>query len=94
VIASRNERRGNEAVKALAAEGDVRWRAADLADGKSVARLLDAVVKLHGRLDYAFNSGGGGRGAPVGKMTKDTWRRTIDGFLTSVFLCMRCEIRH
>ncbi len=93
VIASRNERRGNEAVKALAAEGDVQWRAADVADGKSVARLVDGVIRLHDRLDYAFNNGGsGGRGAPVGKMTEDAWRRTIDGFLTSVFLCMRCEI--
>ena len=35
--------------------GDVRWQAADTADGKAVARLLDAVMTLHGRLDFAFN---------------------------------------
>lgn len=93
VIASRNERRGKEALAALDGEGDVQWRAADVADGKAVAKLVDGVIKLHGRLDYAFNNGGsGGRGAPVGKMSEDAWRRTIDGFLTSVFLCMRFEI--
>jgi NAD(P)-dependent dehydrogenase (short-subunit alcohol dehydrogenase family) len=93
VIASRNEWRGKEAAKALAADGDVQWRVADVADGKSAAKLVDGVVRLHGRVDYAFNNGGsGGRGAPVGKMSEDAWRRTLDGYLTSVFLCMRAEI--
>src|SRR5215475_246619 len=67
VIASRNARRGREAAQALAA------------DGKSVAGLVDAVARAHGRLDFAFNNGGsGGRPAPVGKMTEEAWRRTID----------------
>jgi NAD(P)-dependent dehydrogenase (short-subunit alcohol dehydrogenase family) len=93
VIASRNERRGKESLKAIDGAGDVQWLAADVADGKSVAKLVAGVVKLHGRLDYAFNNGGSGaNGAPVGKMSEDAWRRTIDGFLTSVFLCMRAQI--
>lgn len=93
VIASRDERRAQAALKALAADGDVEWRAADVTDGTSVARLLDGVVRSHGRLDYAFNNGGsGGRSAPVAKMSEDAWRKTIDGFLTSVFLCMNAEI--
>jgi NAD(P)-dependent dehydrogenase (short-subunit alcohol dehydrogenase family) len=93
VIASRNEPRGKEAAKALAADGDVQWQAADVADGKSVGRLVDGVVRTHGRLDYAFNNGGsGGRIAPIGKMTEDAWRQTIDGYLTSAFLCMSAEI--
>jgi NAD(P)-dependent dehydrogenase (short-subunit alcohol dehydrogenase family) len=94
VIASRNARRGQEAAKALAADGDVQWHAADVADGKSVAALVAAVVKLHGRLNFAFNNGGsGGRGAPVAKMTEEAWRRTIDGYLTSAFLCMSAELK-
>jgi NAD(P)-dependent dehydrogenase (short-subunit alcohol dehydrogenase family) len=94
VIASRNARRGQEAAKALAADGDVQWKEADVADGKSVAALVAAVVKLHGRLDLAFNNGGsGGRGAPVAKMTEEAWRRTIDGYLTSAFLCMSAELK-
>ncbi len=93
VIASRGESAAKSALKALAAEGDVQWRPVDAADGKSVARLIDAVVKLHGTLDYAFNNGGsGGRPAPVASMPEAAWRKTIDGYLTSVFLCMNAEI--
>jgi NAD(P)-dependent dehydrogenase (short-subunit alcohol dehydrogenase family) len=93
VIASRNERRGREAAKSLAVDSDVQWRAADVTDGKSVALLIDGIISLHGRLDYAFNNGGsGGRAAPIGKMTEEAWRRTIDGFLTSAFLCMSAEV--
>lgn len=93
VIASRTEHRGKAAEKALAKHGDVRWHGADTADGKSVARLIAAVTDRHGRLDYAFNNGGsGGRGAPVGKMTEEAWRKTIDGYLTSTFLCMTAEL--
>ena len=93
VIASRNGGRANTALKSLAADGDVQWHAADVTDGKSVAKLIGAVLGRHGRLDYAFNNGGsGGRGAPVGKMTEDAWRKSIDGYLTSAFLCMNAEI--
>ena len=93
VIASRSEGTARSALKKLAAEGDVQWLPVDVADGKSVARLIDAVVKLHGTLDYAFNNGGsGGRPAPVAAMPEAAWRKTIDGYLTSVFLCMNAEI--
>jgi NAD(P)-dependent dehydrogenase (short-subunit alcohol dehydrogenase family) len=65
----------------------------DVTDGKSVARLIEGVVSAHGRLDYAFNNGGsGGASAPVTKMSEAAWRKTIDGYPTSVFLCMSAEI--
>lgn len=93
VIASRTAQRGKASEKTLAKDGDVVWREADTADGKSVGRLIDGIVKSHGGLDYAFNNGGsGGRGAPVGKMSEEAWRKTIDGYLTSTFLCMTAEI--
>jgi NAD(P)-dependent dehydrogenase (short-subunit alcohol dehydrogenase family) len=93
VIASRREAAAKTALKELSAAGDVTWQAADTADGKSVARLIEAVKRRHGRLDYAFNNGGsGGRPAPVASMSEEAWRKTIDGYLTSVFLCMNAEI--
>ncbi len=93
VIASRKEATAKAALKDLAKHGSVAWRAADTADGKAVTRLIEAVMKLHGRLDYAFNNGGSGaRGLPIGKMSEDAWRRTIDGYLTSTFLCMGAEL--
>ena len=93
VIASRRETTAKNALKQLSADGDVQWHPADVADGKSVARLIEAVMAMHGRLDYAFNNGGsGGRLAPVASMSEEAWRKTIDGYLTSVFLCMNAEI--
>ena len=93
VIASRREASAKTALKHLTTLSDVQWRFLDAADGKSVARLMEAVVSMHGRLDYAFNNGGsGGRLAPVSRMPEDVWRKTIDGYLTSVFLCMNAEI--
>ena len=39
---------------------------------KSVARLIEAIMDVHGRLDYAFNNGGSGvRFARVASMPGD-----------------------
>jgi NAD(P)-dependent dehydrogenase (short-subunit alcohol dehydrogenase family) len=93
VIASRREGTARAALKQLSAAGDVRWHPVDVAEGDSVARLVEAVVDIHGRLDIAFNNGGsGGDRAPVARMPEAAWRKTIDGYLTSVFLCMSAEI--
>lgn len=86
VIASRSEAKAKTALKNLSEVGDVRWVAADVTQNKSVARLIDAVLDTHGRLDYAFNNGAsGGASVPVAKMTEAAWRKTIDAYLTSVF---------
>jgi len=93
VIASRGEAAAKTALKVLTKAGDAQWLPVDVADGKSVARLIDRIVSAYGHLDYAFNNGGsGGRMAPVAKMSEGVWRTTIDGYLTSVFLCMNAEI--
>jgi NAD(P)-dependent dehydrogenase (short-subunit alcohol dehydrogenase family) len=93
VIASRRQSAAKSALKSLTKIGDVRWVSVDVANGKSVAHLIDNVTSAHGRLDYAFNNAGsGGSSAPVAKMSEAAWRKTIDGYLTSVFLCMNGEI--
>jgi NAD(P)-dependent dehydrogenase (short-subunit alcohol dehydrogenase family) len=93
VISSRGEPAAKAALKSLAKEGDASWQSVDVTDGKSVTRLMNNILNIHGRLDYAFNNGGsGGRGAPIGVMKEEAWRKTIDGYLTSVFLCMSAEI--
>jgi NAD(P)-dependent dehydrogenase (short-subunit alcohol dehydrogenase family) len=93
VIASRNRQHGEEAARTLRADGHVTWLAADVADGSSVEKLIKEVMRQHGRLDYAFNNGGSGSGGkPVGKMSEESWRKTIDGYLTSTFLCMNAEL--
>ncbi|MBB3916832.1 SDR family oxidoreductase [Rhizobium fabae] len=91
VIASREEKRASAALKSI--QGQASWIACDVSDGKRVEKLIAATLDRHGKLDYAFNNGGsGGAGRPVGKMSEEAWRKTIDGFLTSAFLCMRHQI--
>jgi len=95
VLASRDEKRAQEALKSFEEATTVSWIASDSADGKSVARLVETLLERHGRLDYAFNNGGsiGGEDiAPIAEMSEESWRRTIDGYLTSVFLCMRHQL--
>ncbi|NKJ08970.1 SDR family oxidoreductase [Rhizobium sp. SG741] len=91
VIASRNEKRSKAALASM--QGQASWVACDVSDGQQVEKMVASILQRHGRLDYAFNNGGsGGGGGPVGKMSEDAWRKTIDGYLTSAFLCMRHQI--
>ncbi|CAN5593481.1 SDR family oxidoreductase [soil metagenome] len=95
VLTSRNEQRAQEALKIFADGTWVSWIGCDTSDGKSVARLIDTIHDRYGRLDYAFNNGGsiGNEDiALLGDMSEESWRRTIDGYLTSVFLCLRHEL--
>lgn len=95
IVASRDEKRAQEALRTFAAGTKASWIGCDASDGKSVEALLAGILKQHGRLDYAFNNGGsiGGEDiALIGDMSEESWRRTIDGYLTSVFLCMRHQI--
>ena len=95
VVTSRNETRAQEALKTFPKDAAVSWIGGDMSDGGSVERLLAAIRDRHGRLDYAVNNGGaiGGEDiALIGDMSEESWRRTIDGYLTSVFLCLRHEL--
>ena len=95
VVASRDEKRAQEALKTFPAGVKVSWVGCDASDGKSVEALVAGILKQHGRLDFAFNNGGSIDGediALIGEMSEESWRRTIDGYLTSVFLCLRHQI--
>ena len=93
VMASRDEKRAAVALDTVSALGEVSWFRCDVSHGASVRQLCADIEKQHGRLDYAFNNGGsGGKPSPVATSTEEGWRKTIDGFLTSVFLCLRYQI--
>jgi NAD(P)-dependent dehydrogenase (short-subunit alcohol dehydrogenase family) len=95
VLASRNEKRAKDALETFDKKASASWIASDTSDGKSVARLVETILERHGRLDYAFNNGGsiGAEDiAPIAEMSEESWRRTIDGYLTSVFLCLRHQL--
>lgn len=95
VLTSRNEARAQEALKTFGDGAAVSWMGCDTSDGESVTQAIDAIYERHGRLDYAFNNGGSMGNediALLGEMSEESWRRTIDGYLTSVFLCMRYQL--
>lgn len=93
ILASRNEKRATAALKSLEAGKRASWIRCDVSKGRDVERLCAAIRKQHGRLDYAFNNGGsGGLVGPVASGNETGWRKTIDGYLTSAFLCLRFQI--
>ena len=93
IIASRNEKRGKQALSTLVDSGRGSWVECDVTDGREVENLISSILKGYGRIDYAFNNAGsGGKMSPVASMTEDAWSKTINGYLTSVFLCMRHQL--
>lgn len=93
-IASRTRERGEEAVCAITgAGGEALWIGTDVTQAAQVEALIRQVVAVYGRLDYAFNNAGsGGAGGWAAEMQEEDWDRTLTGFLTSVWLCMKYEI--
>jgi NAD(P)-dependent dehydrogenase (short-subunit alcohol dehydrogenase family) len=94
VIASRNPEMGEHAAEEIRqAGGEVMWLQADTSQADQVETLVKRTVETYGRLDYAFNNGGsGGMGGWAAEIAPEEWDKTIHGFLTSVFLCMKHEI--
>ena len=93
ILASRDERRARAALKTIKDSDRVSWIPCDVSKSRDVEKLCAAIAKQHGRLDYAFNNGGsGGAVGPVARGSETGWRKTIDGYLTSAFLCLRYQI--
>lgn len=93
-IASRQKSRAEKALKEIEHEGtEVIWIETDVSDAKQVEKMVSQTVKHFGRLDFAFNNGGnGGRGGLTAEISEENWNKTIQGYLTSVWLCMKYQI--
>ncbi len=86
---------GAQVAKELEAQGFVaHFIAADVAREEDVQRLVAQSVDLLGTLDCAFNNAGiTPPPALLHETSLDDWDRTLAVNLTSVFLCMREELR-
>lgn len=71
---------------AVAVAGDVR-------DPEVAKDLVEQAKRSFGGLDIAFNNAGTtGRSAPVGELTLDAWRETVEVNLTSAYLAAPCQV--
>jgi NAD(P)-dependent dehydrogenase (short-subunit alcohol dehydrogenase family) len=94
-IASRSKGKADQTLQKIRkVGGDATWIETDVCDSKQVQRLIQRTLDHYGRLDYAFNNAGsGGAGGLTAEITEESWNKTINGYLTSVWLCMKYEIR-
>ena len=83
-------------VKQVAAQlgGESLALAVDVADDDSVAAMVAAAVDRFGRLDYAFNNAGiSDLPKRLVDLDAESWHRMIAVNMTSVFYCMKHQIR-
>lgn len=94
VIAGRRADVGEESVSHIReAGGQGHFIQADVTDEASVNSLIDAIIRIYGHLDIAFNNAGGDAPfGPVFEATEQVFDDTINANLKSTWLCMKYEI--
>lgn len=94
VVASRDEAKSHSVLKAIQElGGKAIWIGTNVTQPDQVQHMVAQTIAAYGQLDYLFNNGGsGGKGALSAEITEDNWNKTIDGYLTSVWLCMKYAI--
>jgi NAD(P)-dependent dehydrogenase (short-subunit alcohol dehydrogenase family) len=93
-IASRSKAKARGVLASIHKLGaEVIWIPTDLTDASQVCAMVQQTIARFGQIDYAFNNGGsGGRGARTADIAEQDWDKTINGYLKSVWLCMKYEI--
>lgn len=96
VVADVNEQKAQQAADKLALEGapaamGVRC---DVTKAAEVQEMVDAVVRVYGRIDALVNNAGICPFIHIMQMDEATWRRTIDVNLNAPFLCTQAVARH
>ncbi len=95
MLADLDVARGEETAEALRkAGGEARFQRADVTDERQVEALLAAALGAFGRIDGALNNAGvTGAVGPLHEIDLEGFERTLRSNLTSIFLCMKHEIR-
>jgi NAD(P)-dependent dehydrogenase (short-subunit alcohol dehydrogenase family) len=87
--------RGRETASAITDGGHIAtFFPADLASEKDIEELVAFAVKTYGHLDGAYNNAGVEQCAlPLHQLTLEQWERAIRIDLTSVFLCIKYQVK-
>lgn len=97
VVADLNENGGNEVVETIrSGGGEAIFARTDVTSEADVAGLVQAAVTHYGGLHCAVNNAGmeGRPGVSTVDLAESDWTRILSVNLTSVWLCMRAELRH
>jgi 3-oxoacyl-[acyl-carrier protein] reductase len=94
-----NFRKSHEEAKALLTElsktnKSVSLEQADISDYAQVKRMVDNVIKRHGRIDVLVNNAGIAKDGFLMLMSEADWRDVIDTNLTGVFHCSKAVSEH
>ena len=88
-ICGRTRSSVEQTVSELGGAPKVFGRAADVSDAAAVAGLFKYADESMGGLNILVNNAGVGIFRPVGELTLEEWRTTLDINLTGVFYCCR-----
>jgi NAD(P)-dependent dehydrogenase (short-subunit alcohol dehydrogenase family) len=96
VIASRNENRGNQALKEVhAISTNAIFISTDVTQSNQVEHMVKETLKTFGRLDFAFNNAANIDVPPspsTHESPEESYDKLMDVVLKSVWLCMKYEL--
>jgi NAD(P)-dependent dehydrogenase (short-subunit alcohol dehydrogenase family) len=95
VVADRNAEAAADTCAAIAAEGGTALAVtADVTRSEDCARMVDACIGAHGRVDVLHNNVGIGiPGGPV-ELSEEHWHRVVDTNLSAMFLTCKHALPH
>ena len=95
VLTGRRVERGEAVASAICqAGGEAAFHAADVRAPADCDGMVEAALQRWGRLDIAFNNAGiFDPPAPIDEYDDEAWQEMLDANLSSVFRCMRAEVR-
>lgn len=95
IIVSRTESKGKATEAELRDLGiEATWLQADVSNPEEVKAVMETARNLYGRIDFAFNNASSSaKSGMISEIEEGEWERAISGILTSVFLCMKYELR-
>jgi NAD(P)-dependent dehydrogenase (short-subunit alcohol dehydrogenase family) len=94
-IAGRNAEKAQEALNEIVSTQDsVQFIQTDIAESKQVKHLIDEVVRMHGRLDFACNTAAvdEGIGIPLAEVQEEGYDHQMAVNLKGIWLCMKYQI--
>lgn len=94
VITGRSAEKGARALRKLRRYGEVAFVRGDVSRARDARRMVDATVKLFGRLDVLFNNAGVYLEKRAEDTTEEEWDRVIDINLKGTFLVSKYAVLH